>query len=349
MLWLILIVAVLLIAAGYQILGGLYVEEDRQTRIRLRETLKEKYPDEAEALRARYGIKPANGEGYQGAMNSGKDVVLVHGLDEPGRVWMNLAPELMDGGFNVWFMWYPYDKPVSESAALCNEEMLLFRKGGHEAVSIVAFSMGGLVAREMLTSPELQYGQSVLDMNAPKVEQLIMIGTPNHGSALARFRIFAEFLDQLASLFTGDYIWLQGVLDGAGEAGLDLIPSSRFLAELNNRSHPDDVQMAVIAGMMGTTETGDIDQITKDLRERLPDSTHDSIAQMEDILNSVAHRMGDGIVSVDSAKLDGVPLHIVPGTHYSIIRNITEDSRRQPPSIPIVLDYLNGKLPPDPQ
>lgn len=171
-----------------------------------------------------------------------------------------------------------------------------------------------------------------------------MIGTPNHGSALARFRIFAEFRDQLANLFTGDYIWLRGVLDGAGEAGLDLIPGSRFLEELNSRPHPNGVQMAVIAGMMSTTETGNIDQIIEDLKNRLPDSTHDSIAQMEDILNSVAHRMGDGVVPVDSARLDGVPLHIVPGMHYSIIRNITEGSRRLPPSIPIVMDYLNGDL-----
>ncbi len=342
---LILIAAVLLIAAAYQIIRGLYIEEDRQTRIRLRETLKEKYPDEAEALRARYGIKPANGKGHQEAAHSEpRNVILVHGLDEPGRIWMNLAPELMDGGFNVWFMWYPNDQPVSESAGLFREEMLLFRKNGNEAVSIVAFSMGGLVAREMLTNPELGYSQSVLDKSVPKVEQLIMIGTPNHGSALARFRIFAEFRDQLANLFTGDYIWLRGVLDGAGEAGLDLIPGSRFLEELNSRPHPNGVQMAVIAGMMSTTETGNIDQIIEDLKNRLPDSTHDSIAQMEDILNSVAHRMGDGVVPVDSARLDGVPLHIVPGMHYSIIRNITEGSRRLPPSIPIVMDYLNGDL-----
>lgn len=346
--WFILIAAVLLIVGGYRIIRELYVEEDKQARIRLREALKEKYPDEAEELQARYGIKPANGKGHQEAGNSRiKDVILVHGLDEPGRIWMNLAPVLMDSGFNVWFMLYPNDQPIAESARLFREEMLLFRKNGHETVSIVTFSMGGLVAREMLTGPELEYSQSVLDKNVPKVEQLIMVGAPNHGSSLARFRIFAEFRDQLANLFTGDYIWLQSVLDGAGEAGLDLIPGSRFLEELNSRPHPDDVQMVVIAGVMGTTETGNIDQIIEGLKERLPDSANDSVAQMEDILNSVAQGVGDGVVPVDSARLDEVPLHIVPGTHFSIIRNITGSSPRLPPSIPIVMDYLNGDLPPD--
>ena len=53
--------------------------------------LKEKYPDEAEESRTRYGIKSANGKGLQEAENSGaKNVILVHGLDEPGRIWMNL-------------------------------------------------------------------------------------------------------------------------------------------------------------------------------------------------------------------------------------------------------------------
>jgi len=346
--WLILIAAILLIAAGYRVIRELYVEEERQSRIRLREALKEKYPDEAEALRARYGLKPANEESHQEAANRGsRDVILVHGLDEPGRVWMNLVPVLMDGGFNVWFMLYPNDQPIAESARLFREEMILFLKSGHETVSIVAFSMGGLVAREMLTSPALEYSQSMRDRNTPVVEQLIMIGTPNRGSALARFRIFAEFRDQLVNLFTGDYIWLQGVLDGAGEAGLDLIPGSPFLEQLNSRPHPDGIQMAVIAGMMGTTESGNIDQIIEDLKERLPYNTHDSIAQMEEIFNSVANRMGDGVVPVDSARLDGVPLHVVPGTHYSIIRNIAEGSRRLPPSIPIVMDYLDGDLQPD--
>ncbi len=346
--WLILIAAVLLITAGYQIIRGLYVEEERQSRIRLREAVKAKYPDQAEALRARYGITPADEEGYQEAGN-GKpgNVILVHGLDEPGRIWINLVPALMDDGFNVWFMMYPNDQPIAESAGLFKEEMLLFRKNGHETASIVAFSMGGLVAREMLTCPELEYRQGVLDESVPEAEQLIMIGAPNHGSALARFRVFAEFRDQLVNFFTGDYIWLQSILDGAGEAGLDLIPGSRFLEELNSRPHPDGVQMAVIAGMMGTTDTDNIDQIIEGLRNRLPGKTHDSIAQMKGILNSVAHRMGDGLVPIDSARLEGVPLHIVPGTHYSIIRNITEGSRRLPPSISIVMDYLNGDVQPD--
>jgi pimeloyl-ACP methyl ester carboxylesterase len=268
-------------------------------------------------------------------------VILVHGLDEPGQVWINLTPVLVDGGFRVWNLFYPNDQPIAESGRLFFEEMILFRKEGPENVSIVAFSMGGLVAREMLTRPEFAYSRSALEKKVPKVAQLIMVGTPNHGSELARFRIFMEFRDQLTHLFTGNYSWLNGILDGAGEAGLDLIPGSAFLEALNARPNPEDVRMSVIAGVMSSTDAGDLERMADKLKQTLPESARDSVEQMENALNSVAHVLGDGIVPVQSAELDGIPLHVVSGTHLSIIRNITEGSQRIPPAVPIIMDYLN--------
>ncbi|NIO09464.1 MAG: acetyltransferase, partial [Deltaproteobacteria bacterium] len=52
----------------------------------------------------------------------------------------------------------------------------------------------------------------------PAVTALIMVGTPNHGSQLARLRVFTEMRDQLARLTKGEINWLGGILDGAGEA-----------------------------------------------------------------------------------------------------------------------------------
>ena len=54
----------------------------------------------------------------------------------------------------------------------------------------------------------------------------------------------------------------------------------------------------------------------------------------------MARGVGDGLVSVDSARLDEVPMRIVQGTHVSIIRNILADSERSPPAVPIVIEHL---------
>ena len=84
----------------------------------------------------------------------------------------------------------------------------------------------------MLTSPKIKYNASAKNRRVPGVAALIMVGTPNHGSQLARLRVFTEIRDQLARLTKGQANWLAGILDGAGEAKIDLLPGSRFLTEL---------------------------------------------------------------------------------------------------------------------
>jgi hypothetical protein len=54
----------------------------------------------------------------------------------------------------------------------------------------------------------------------------------------------------------------------------------------------------------------------------------------------MTHGLGDGLVTVESTRLEGVPHRTVDGTHLSMIRNITSDSRRIPPAVPIVVDQL---------
>jgi len=95
--------------------------------------------------------------------------------------------------------------------------------------------MGGLVARDLLTSPEIKYDRAVKQGEVLEVNSLIMVGTPNHGSQLVRFRTFGKLRDQLTRLTKGEANWLGFILDGAGEAKIDLLPGSRFLAELNDR------------------------------------------------------------------------------------------------------------------
>ena len=343
--WIIWVSAVFLFVVVYQVLSRVYLEENKRIRTRIRERVERMYPDVADEMRAMYGIKPADGQqGSAAGRDAGiRDVILIHGLDDPGKVWMDLSPHLIHDGFNVWIMSYPNDQPVSESARLFFEEMEALRRKGIGAVSIVAHSMGGLVAREMLSNPEFSYGKAVSRGEIPTVTNLIMVGTPNHGTELAPFRIFMEFRDQLSGLFSGNYVWLNGILDGAGEAGLDLVPGSPFLEELNSRPHPENVNIAVIAGIITGLKEGDIAQFIENMKGRLPDSALGSVGKVGEFMHLMANGLGDGIVPVNSAKLNGFPLHIVDGDHLSIIRNRWEDSERIPPAIPIVLEYLERK------
>ena len=95
-----------------------------------------------------------------------------------------------------------------------------------------------------------------------------MVGTPNHGSQLARFRVFAEMRDHLARLTIGEAVWLGAIFDGAGEAKIDLLPGSLFLTELNARPHPEGVDQLIIAGMISPWNEGDISRWRENIDQK---------------------------------------------------------------------------------
>ena len=342
--WISAIIIFLILLVGTQIIRHYNLERERKIRVRLRETIKERYPEKVKAMHEQYGIEPVTEKSSGQKIDPREfDVILIHGLDEPGRIWRELTPALLEHGFNVWNMTYPNDQPVAESALFFFNEMKRFRATGRKTVSVVAHSMGGLVTREMLTNPELAYSKSVLKKEVPEVAQLIMVGTPNGGSELARFRMFVEFRDQLVNLFSDDYHLLRGILDGAGEAGIDLIPGSPFLEELNSRPNPSETDMLVIAGIMSAWKPEDIDTFINNIQKQLPDKTQDTTNNLGEALKDMTNGMGDGLVSLESARIEGVPIETVQGTHLTMIRNIRMSSKRTPPAIPIIIKKLKDK------
>jgi hypothetical protein len=202
--------------------------------------------------------------------------------------------------------------------------------------------MGGLVCRELLTRPDLGYAASARSGVVPAVSMLIMVGTPNHGSPLARFRGVMEVRDQWARLAKGEASWVSGILDGAGEATIDLLPGSSFLTELNGRPHPEGVDMLVIAGVVSPWSLAAIDDWIQTLKEDTDDDRRELLEDLGVSLKSLVSGLGDGLVSVDSALLEGVEHRIVEGTHLTMIRNLTDGSDRTPPAVPIIVDRLRG-------
>jgi hypothetical protein len=207
-------------------------------------------------------------------------------------------------------------------------------------VSIVAHSLGGLIARDMLTDPLFAYTQKAEQGQLPPINHLILIGTPNDGARLAQFRFFTEIRDQFHNVFNKDSHWLNALLDGTGEAGIDLLPGSRFLTELNSRPLPGLLDIQVIAGRISPWSESDIQKFFLTLEEKLPEKVGPTTRALEQTLRSIGQTIGDGLVSENSAQLNGVPVTTVHGTHLTMIRNISTSSHRIPPAVPIVLNML---------
>jgi pimeloyl-ACP methyl ester carboxylesterase len=340
--WLWIVCLAIVLVGLWQLFTNIYREEEKELRRQLRETVKEKFPEQAAELSKTFGLFFFEGdrEAPLRVNIERKSIVLVHGLDDPGAVWQSLAPALVKEDFNVWLMQYPNDQPIVESARLFFMALEGLKQHGIDRISIVAHSMGGLVSREMLTRPELEYSASVKDRRLPEVLSLIMVGTPNHGSQLARLRVFTEIRDQLARLTKGQANWLGGILDGAGEAKIDLLPGSRFLTELNARPHPEGLDMLVIAGITSPWSESDINGWTDNLRQKVQDDKQKWVDEFGKNMISMTHGLGDGLVTVESTRLAGVPHRTVEGTHLSMIRNITSGSRRIPPAVPIIIEHL---------
>lgn len=331
----------LLLIALWQVVGNMHSENNKQLRHQVRQKIVATFPEQAKVFSQNIGIFPY-AEMAQDARPidlNRPSVVLVHGLDDPGKVWMNLAPALDTLGYNVWLLNYPNDQPITESSLLFVRELQDLRKRGVTTINIVAHSMGGLISRDLLTSPSVQYKELQVKDRVPKTNTLIMVAPPNHGSQVARLHLLGEIRDHFVRLMNGGANWLDAFFDGAGEAQIDLLPDSVFLTELNQRPLPKEVDLLIIAGISSPWNKGDITRMKNKIKKIVPEFGQ-QVDMIGEFMQSMINGLGDGLVTVDSTRLQGIPHITVKGTHLSMIRNITTESRRVPPAIPVIIKKL---------
>jgi pimeloyl-ACP methyl ester carboxylesterase len=268
------------------------------------------------------------------ADRSTASVVLVHGLDEPGTIWLKLIPALRSDGLQVKEFRYPNDQGIRPTVRMFAEELTRLRGSGVERIDLVAHSMGGLVCRELLTAPDID--RSAL----PAVRSVIMVATPNHGSDLARFHLAAEAREQVVRLFTGESHWRAAWTDGHGEASQDLMPDSKFLRELNARPLPGNVAMSIIAGDSSPIHASGVAKATGWMRGHLHFGDA-ALADWQHAFDALSNGLGDGAVSVESTKIDGVSDHIVlHANHIALL----EGSRSAPgPAVAAIRERLRIK------
>jgi pimeloyl-ACP methyl ester carboxylesterase len=291
-------------------------------------------------------------------------VLLIHGLDEGGTVWSDLAPALHAAGHAVARFNYPNDQPIAASADALAIDLRALESNGVRRVDFVGHSMGGLVARDLLTRPGHYAGLADAHDGLPDVGRLVMLGTPNRGAPLAPLRAAMEVRDQFVRWLESDdkaaSHLLGFMVDGEGEAGADLTPGSPFLADLNARPAPRGVDITIILARVGDTGrsalTAALDSAF--VRSVVGESRADA---WKAGAGGVFEDLGDGVVPEASARLPGVPDTVVVGAnHRSMICSLrpvaaVRDALRLdpsvPPALPIVLDRLSrepGATPPDP-
>ncbi len=313
----------------------------------LRELIETFFPEAAAETKARFGVSIHLAGGSTqplSAENAPKSaVVLIHGLDDPGRLWTALIPDLLAAGYGVCEVTYPNDQSIAESSAFVASLLEQMRAGGVERISIVAHSMGSLISRDLLTGADFYAGSSDGGERFPRIERLIMLGPPNHGSRMALLRIASEARDQVVRALSGDGLLIGGFFDGAGEAQDDLVPGSPFLTGLNARPLPAGLPVTIIAGSASPISAPELQSMAEQL-DKMGTSKYGKLfdgGTLHDAADDLIDGLGDGCVSLESTRLDGVTDYIiVPANHLSMIRNFTSHSQRVPPAVPIILDRL---------
>jgi pimeloyl-ACP methyl ester carboxylesterase len=245
-------------------------------------------------------------------------VVLVHGLDCDRANWSAVATLLQDEGHQVAYFTYPSDQPLSDSAELLREQMTLLREAyPDKRVDMLAHSMGGLVARAFIESPDYDGG----------VERLILIAPPNAGSKWAKFRLALE-VEEHYHLWRHEPTWSPTwcITDGLGEAAGDLKSGSSFLRELNSRPRCPTVRYTIIAGTQHPASGLAAKWVDRSAR-LVPGPTRElwGFRHTYDGLKRSAEKLrtreskSDGPVAVKSTLLEGVDdVVLLPGDHTTL-------------------------------
>jgi hypothetical protein len=112
------------------------------------------------------------------------------------------------------------------------------------------------------------------------------------------------------------------------------------LTELNARPQPEGVDQFTIAGITSPWNESDVHGWRTKWRQHASEDRQEQVDAIANYLISMSHGLGDGLVTVESTRLEGVAHRTVDGTHLSMIRNVTPSSRRIPPAVPIIVDRL---------
>ena len=222
---------------------------------------------------------------------------------------------------------YPNDAPIFESAGyLARSLEALHREYPRSRITLVTHSMGGLVARCALevdsTRPN---GVTTTLAGRTGVDQLIQVCPPNHGSALAQYGPLLEGFEQLYRLTNrvrGEKArpLVRMIADGFNEASADIANDSHFLRKLNGQTRAPEVRYTILAGDDGPLRrraTNLLSEVWRSIASAVdePESVNKRITDLIGC-DELKKGKGDGVVTIESARLESVADFEVLGMHH---------------------------------
>jgi pimeloyl-ACP methyl ester carboxylesterase len=265
--------------------------------------------------RSRYGMHAR--ASYRPNDPTRPTICLIHGLNSTSGVFKHMVGPLEEAGFGIVVYDFPYNRDLDETSVSFERDWAGFRKksGDSRSWSIVAHSMGSLLARSYVED------DTAFEKD---VNSLIMIAPPNHGSSLAKAQTFLQMVQSLQAMNGSrrtDPLALLG--DGLGAAADDMTPGSIYLNALNAHRPREGVRYHILAGDVGYLNAAARRQIEAQTSGRgmLGGIGRLVASGISAPLDEITDGLGDGCVSVASARLDGVGDHrILHANHLELIR-----------------------------
>jgi hypothetical protein len=97
-------------------------------------------------------------------------LLLVHGLGDSQATWAPMVEALRSDAtirknYQIWFYSYPTGYPYPFTAAILREQMdaITARYPGHKKIVLIGHSMGGMIARTLITDSGLKIWNSIFD------------------------------------------------------------------------------------------------------------------------------------------------------------------------------------------
>ena len=265
----------------------------------------------------------------EGGAAPGRVVVVMAGLHGIESTAEAVALEIHKQTFLATCVFgYPNNAPIMESAGLLVMELQdLHREYPESKITLVTHSMGGLVSRAALEIEQQNASGRASVKQRTGIDQLIQVCPPNHGSALAEYGPLLEGAEQVYRLVNRrserQRLGLfRSIVDGFNEASGDIKPGSKFLSQLNAQPRNPQIDYAIIAGDDGPLRPtltgllgGILDRVTGSV-----DTPGEIDRRVRDVLScdELQNGKGDGVVSLESAKLENVEDFVVLPIHHLV-------------------------------
>lgn len=330
--WLALLVIPLLAILVWSLWSEHHPEQERELRIEIQDRLETWFPEGMRLPEGLLGFVPRSAHF---AESDPPNVIMLHGLDEPGGIFDELAKAFDEAGINSWEFRYPNDQAIDHSADLLAEHWGGLENG--QPVILVGHSMGGLVIRDFV-SRHRHPVDAEPRVTGPEVRGVIQVATPNQGSEWARLRAWLEVRELFTDIAEREFSLFAGLRDGTGAAKIDLRPDSAFLTELNARPWPEAVPIRIFGGFIAEATEPMRDSLTALGQSIDPDLAR----QLQTWWQETGEQVGDGAVAVESLAIEGQPEPIIlPASHRGLLVSLPL-ADGPPPAIEPVVEKIRS-------